>query len=195
MPDKEKQPEFVVTDRRKFTAEGDVRSEVTEAQPKEEPAKAAEIPAPPAKPAEPAQTPLAKDMPPPPTAAEQAANKQAYQDSTANIDSRLRQELGGRTAQDFQITFERFIASLYMSALMQLGLLREEGGRPQVDIIGARQTIDTIELLVEKTKGNLTPAEDHFAQNTLYELRMAYVEVTNALTCPPQPTKEAPGKK
>jgi hypothetical protein len=56
-----------------------------------------------------------------------------------------------------------------------------------VDIIGARQTIDTLSLLSEKTKGNLTAAEGNFLQNSLYELRMAYVEVTNALARPPQP--------
>jgi hypothetical protein len=40
--------------------------------------------------------------------------------------------------------------------------------------------------LSEKTKGNLTSAEENFLQNCLYELRMAYVEVTNALARPPQ---------
>jgi len=54
------------------------------------------------------------------------------------------------------------------------------------DIMAARQTIDTISILAEKTKGNLTPAEETLVQNVLYELRMAYVEVTNALTRPPQ---------
>ncbi len=193
MAEKEKQPEFVVTDRSKFTSEGDLRRDISEspAPPPQAP-KAADVPKPTAKPSEP---PPATDTPPPPTAAEQEANKQAYRKSTGEVDARLRQELGGRSAQDFQITFERFIASLYMSALMQLGLLREEGGRPQVDIIGARQTIDTIELLAEKTKGNLTAAEQNFISNCLYELRMAYVEVTTAITRPPQPTSEAPGKK
>ena len=86
------------------------------------------------------------------------------------------------------MTFERFLASLYMSAMMQLGLMHEEGGQPRVDLIGARQTIDTISLLAEKTKGNLTPTEQNFLQSVLYELRMAYVEVTNALARPPQAT-------
>jgi hypothetical protein len=44
-------------------------------------------------------------------------------------------------------------------------------------------------MIAEKTKGNLTPKEQGFLQNCLYELRMAYVEVTNALARPPQ----APG--
>jgi hypothetical protein len=187
MPEKEKQPEFVVTDRRKFTPEGERREDVPESPP----AKAAEMPK-----SAPSEEPpaAAKDVPPPPTAAEQEAQKQAYKDSTGKIDDRLRQELGGRAPQDFQVTFERFLASLYMSALMQLGMLREEGGRPQVDIIGARQTIDTIELIADKTKGNLTAAEENFLQNCLYELRMAYVDITNAISRPPQPP-EAAGKR
>ena len=84
------------------------------------------------------------------------------------------------------MTFERFLASMYMTAMMQLGLMHEQGGQPRIDIVGARQTIDTIGLLAEKTKRNLTPTEQNFIQNSLYELRMAYVEVTNALARPPQ---------
>jgi hypothetical protein len=96
-------------------------------------------------------------------------------------------ELSGHSAKELEMTFERFLASLYMTAMMQLGLMHEQGGQPQIDIIGARQTIDTISLLSEKTKGNLSPVEENFMQNSLYELRMAYVEVTNALAHPPQP--------
>jgi hypothetical protein len=85
------------------------------------------------------------------------------------------------------MTFERFLASLYMTAMLQLGLMREQSGQPHIDVIGARQTIDTLSLIGEKTKGNLTPREENFLQNSLYELRMAYVEVTNQLARPPQP--------
>ena len=69
--------------------------------------------------------------------------------------------------------------------------MHEQGGQPRVDLIGARQTIDTLTLIGDKTKGNLTAAEAAFLQNSLYELRMAYVEVTNALARPPQPTSVA----
>jgi len=54
------------------------------------------------------------------------------------------------------MSFERFMASLYMTAMMQLGLMHEQGGQPGVDVIGARQTIDTLGMIAEKTKGNLT---------------------------------------
>ena len=130
-------------------------------------------------------TPEERDMPAPPSNAEQEAQAAAYKESSKDLDKQV--ELSGHSAKDFEITFERFLASLYMTAMLQLGLMRQQGGQPQVDIIGARQTIDTLSLLAEKTKGNLTATEQNFLQNSLYELRMAYVEVTNALARPPQP--------
>jgi len=47
-------------------------------------------------------------------------------------------------------------------------------------------------LLAEKTRGNLTDAEVGLLQNSLYELRMAFVEITNALARPPQPPGGGP---
>jgi hypothetical protein len=126
-----------------------------------------------------------REMPPPPTNAEQEAQAAAYRQSAQDLDSQV--ELSGHSAKEFEMTFERFLASLYMTAMMQLGLMRQQGEQPRVDIIGARQTIDTLSLIGEKTKGNLTPVEGNFLMNSLYELRMAYVEVTNALARPPQP--------
>ena len=70
--------------------------------------------------------------------------------------------------------------------LAQLGLAAPQGAKPEVDLIGARQTIDTLAMLQQKTKGNLTAAEENMMQNCLYELRMAYLEVTNLITHPPQ---------
>ena len=172
----EKKPEFTVTDRRLFTPEGELRPEVTEEQPA---TKSATEPKPAVEPAKPAEPAL--QTPPPPSAAEQKASADAYSQSTRDLDARLKRDLGSAQAQDLQMTFERFLASLYMTALLQLGLVQEQGGRPQIDLIGARQTIDTIDILKDKTKGNLTSAEENFLQNVLYELHMAYIEVTNAL--------------
>jgi hypothetical protein len=124
-------------------------------------------------------------MPAAPSAAEQQAQADAYRKSSDALNSRV--ELSGRSAKEFEMTFERFLASLYMTAMVQLGLMHQQGEEPHMDIIGARQTIDTLSLLAEKTKGNLTQMEEAFLQNSLYEVRMAYVEVTNALSRPPQP--------
>jgi hypothetical protein len=179
MPDK-KQETFTITDRRLFTSDGELREEVTE---EEVPtSQVAPQPVPAAKAA--AAVTDAAPVPPAPTAVEQQEQADAYRKSAKELDTRV--ELSGHSAKELEMTFERFMASLYMTAMLQLGLMREEGGQPRVDLIGARQTIDTLSLISEKTKGNLTSAEETFLQNCLYELRMAYVEVTNALARPPQ---------
>ena len=189
MPEK-KQESFTVTDRRLFTAEGDVRSEISQ----EEVSSATPVPTTAPTAQQSAPPPAETDVPPPPTAAEQQEQADAYRKSAKELDTRV--ELSGHSAKEMEMTFERFMASLYMSAMLQLGLMREQGGQPRVDLIGARQTIDTLSLLSEKTKGNLTGTEENFLQNCLYELRMAYVEVTNALARPPQnPASTAPTTK
>ena len=176
-----KQESFTVTDRRLFTAEGDIREEVAP----EEVSNAAPAPQAAAQALPNVAAPQPEsDVPPAPTAAEQKQQADAYRKSAKDLVARV--ELSGNSTKDLEITFERFMASLYMSAMMQLGLMHEQGGQPRVDLIGARQTIDTLSLLSEKTKGNLTSTEETFLQNVLYELRMAYVEVTNALARPPQ---------
>jgi hypothetical protein len=186
MADKKQDSSFTVTDRRLFTSDGELRSDVPEEveKPRPEPTTAA---------TETVAKPLAtadgvateREMPTPPTRAEQDAQAAAYRQSSQDLDKEV--ELSGHSAQEFEITFERFMAQLYMTAMLQLGLMRQQGEQPRVDIIGARLTIDTLSLISEKTKGNLTTAEENFLQNSLYELRMAYVEVTNALARPPQP--------
>jgi hypothetical protein len=177
-----KQESFTVTDRRLFTSEGEIRQEVSQ----EEVSSAAASTPQPAPAAQPDLAPPGPeaDAPPAPTAAEQKEQADAYRKSAKDLDARV--ELSGHSTKELEMTFERFMASLYMSAMLQLGLMHEQGGQPRVDLIGARQTIDTLSLLSEKTKGNLTSAEETFLQNCLYELRMAYVEVTNALARPPQ---------
>jgi len=192
MPQKKnEQSSFTVTDRRLFNADGELRSEAVEQpepQASKEPPKAAASPEPKeiqgVEPKLAGDTAAEREMPVPPTNAEQEAQAAAYHQSAKDLDKEV--ELSGHSAKDFEITFERFMASLYMTAMLQLGLMRQQGEQPRVDILGARQTIDTLSLIAEKTKGNLTPTEENFLQNSLYELRMAYVEVTNALARPPQ---------
>ena len=162
---------FTVTDRRLFTADGELRKDVPEEQ--------EQLP----KKIEAAPLPETKD-PPPPTAAEQKQQADAYEKSSAEMDRQA--ELSGISTKDMEITFERFLASLYMTGMLQLGLMHEQGAPPQLDLIGAKQTIDSLALMAEKTKGNLTSKEQSFLQNALYELRMAYVEVTNAIAKGPQ---------
>jgi Domain of unknown function (DUF1844) len=187
MPEK-KQESFTVTDRRLFTPDGEVRNEISQEEVSSTKPAVEAVPAPaPQSPPPNADAP----MPPTPSAAEQQKQADAYRASSKDLDTRV--ELSGHSAKELEMTFERFMASLYMSAMLQLGLMHEEGGQPRVDLIGARQTIDTLSLLAEKTKENLTSAEETFLQNCLYELRMAYVEVTNALARPPQAPAQSTG--
>jgi hypothetical protein len=177
--------EFKVSDKRLFTSDGDLRDTTEEPTPPPVAETAATpvttIPEAAPTTAEPVPE---SDIPEPPTATEQQKQHDAYKQSARDLDARV--ELSGHSAKGLEVSFEHFMASLYMTAMMQLGLMVEKGGQPSVDLIGARQTIDTLGMLADKTKGNLTLKEQGFLQNCLYELRMAYVEVTNALAHPPQ---------
>jgi uncharacterized protein DUF1844 len=197
-----KQESFTVTDRRLFTSEGELRREVSEEEvstskpvpPATGETKVASIAAEPSgRDQSPGPSELDPSVPPPPTADEQKEQADAYRKSAKELDARV--ELSGHRAKEMAMTFERFMASLYMTAMLQLGLMQEERGQPRIDLLGARQTVDTLGLLAEKTKGNLTPVEENFLQNCLYELRMAYVEVTNALARPPQAAGASPAKR
>jgi len=194
MAKRREEESFTVSDRRLFSTDGELRPEADSANeasmrlitddPQPTAIRGVENPS-----AETAQPPA--DAPPPPSAEQQSAQANAYQETNRSMDEAISKEMG--PGADLEVTFERFLGSLYMTALMQLGLAHEPNGQPRLDIISARQTIDTVGLLAEKTKGNLTSAEQNFLQNALYELRMAYLEVTNALARGPRPGAAGPG--
>ena len=71
--------------------------------------------------------------------------------------------------------------------MMQMGAGTQEGQRPRVDILGARTTIDLMGVLAEKTRGNLTDAEDRTLQSVLFEARMAFLELTSMVGAPSVP--------
>jgi hypothetical protein len=201
MADKEsKKSEFVVNDRRLFSSDGELRQDVAEAEERaaerEREASEAQQRANEERAAQQKATVTEQpkisltDAPDAPSAEEQRASADAYAASTKKMDYRIKKELDkqgrGDQARDLEMTFEKFIASLYMTSLMQLGLAAPQGEKPTLDLIGARQTIDILGLLNDKTKGNLTAAEESTLRNILYELRMAYLEVTNLLANPPK---------
>ena len=179
MPD-EKKSEFTVTDKRKFTIAGE-RKDATEEE-KPQVAAAETVPPPQEKSGNGEQR---SDLPPPPTAEEQQASSDAYAESRKKF---APSPMSGRSPQDLEMTFEKLVSSLYMSGAMALGGMQDEGGKTMVDIIGARQTIDSLAILSDKTKGNLTPAEENLLQSCLFDLRMAYVQITNLIA------KEAQGE-
>ncbi|MFH1776286.1 MAG: DUF1844 domain-containing protein [Candidatus Omnitrophota bacterium] len=72
--------------------------------------------------------------------------------------------------------FSLFISSLGMQALMFLGEMENPAtGQKEKDIIQAKYIIDTIDLLKEKTKGNLLAEEEKLVDEMLYELKMKYI--------------------
>src|SRR6478609_6934429 len=214
----EKKAEFVVTDRRRFGTEGEPRPEaqVAEEDKPAAPAKANQAAPPPAKPpvaAPPAlqtgQTAQAghsmaageasaapeheEEMAAPPTPEEQREQDEAYKASGKKIDEMI-SAAGKAQGGPLEMTFERVIESFYMSALIQMGAIRQDNEPPRVDIIGARQTMDSLNVLQEKTKGNLTDREKTLLQNVLFELRMAFIEITNAVaTSATKPGAMPPG--
>lgn len=75
------------------------------------------------------------------------------------------------------LDFSSFVLSLANTALFQMGFIKmSEADEPQKDLTGARQTIDIIALMEEKTRGNLTDQEKKLISETLFQLRMAFVE-------------------
>ncbi|HEY2322938.1 MAG TPA: DUF1844 domain-containing protein [Thermoanaerobaculia bacterium] len=158
--DAREKPEIKVTDKRIFTAEGDIReefrNEVTPETPAEKPA---EAPAPPPV-SERRSEP--KGTPPPET----GERRRTMADKATNPNSQ----------------FTNFIEPLIAQGYMALGMLRNPY-QPQskLDVGAARQMIEILTLLKEKTEGNLTADEEDFLETHLGELRLAYVQRTKSL--------------
>jgi hypothetical protein len=76
------------------------------------------------------------------------------------------------------VDFSTFVISLGTSALYHMGMVADpDTGKPAApNLPVARQTIDTVEMLQEKTQGNLTDEESALIKNLLTDLRMRYVE-------------------
>ncbi|ACO33080.1 MULTISPECIES: DUF1844 domain-containing protein [Acidobacterium] len=210
----EKPPAFTVTDRRKFTFDGDLRDGETTASPSEaaktlEPQavapesapeaapKAAKVVSMPRREPEPeaaatpepvvahtdaaAEAATEEDQPAPITAEESAEQHAAYQASSQQLDDMLKQANPGMQASG-PVTFDHVVQSIYLSAMIAMGAGTEPGQKPRIDILGARQSIDMLSVLQEKTKGNLSEREQTLLQSALFELRMMFLEITNAIS-------------
>jgi len=107
---------------------------------------------------EPAESPaVAAETPPQPTASE----------------GQPEQREGG----SFPITFSTFVLSLSTQALAHLGEIPSPiDNRTSVDLPAAKQMIDILGILQDKSKGNLDSSESGLLENVLYDLRLKYVE-------------------
>lgn len=74
------------------------------------------------------------------------------------------------------IDFSTLVYSFATQALVQLGEAKIPNEETRIDLTSAKQSIDILEILEKKTKGNLTEGEDHLLQNLLYDLRLRYVK-------------------
>ncbi len=195
---REKEPQFTVTDRRKFTADGELREGEEKARESSPPPPAAERVQPAAKPQ---AIEVELDEPemmngdetiPEPTAAESAQQSKEYHASANRLDDMLQKANPGQPVPP-GMNFDRLVQSLYMTAAVQMGAGTAPNEQPRIDILGARQSIDMLSVLDEKTKGNLTEQEKRLLQNALFDLRMSFLEITNAIANsaqrPPQPGK------
>jgi hypothetical protein len=187
-------PKFTVIDRRKLRdTEDEIPSEklaevpVAEA-PKPEPAKAAPrltLVEPPAKMVaeEPASVVEldeddASHLPPAPTAEESSRQKELYGSAAERLNDLVRAQNPALPAPE-KIGFEHLVQQLYLSAMMQ---------RPRIDILGARQTIDLLGVVAERTAGNLSEHEIRTLETVLVELRVTFVELTRMISAqPPMP--------
>lgn len=167
--DKQAPKELKVTDKRIFTPDGEIRDEFkTEIEPAEpQPAVPAAADAPPA----------AKAAEPPPS--QPADDRRQRQDAPPAEERR-------RTMQDKATNpnspFTNFLEPLIAQGYMSLGMLRDPY-RPQakVDPAAARQMIEILTLLRDKTKGNLTSDEEDFLETHLGELKLAFVQRTKSI--------------
>jgi hypothetical protein len=172
---------FVVTDRRKFTMDGEPRPDADPSPEKErrEPIVAEPEPKPVAA-SEPTPASTPEGDLPPLTSEQTEQARVAYEMTSDRLDTAIRAANPGADHPP-AMSFDQLVQSVYMTSIMQLGGATPEGQQPQVDIIGARQSIDMLAVLAEKTKGNLTPEESRLLESALFELRMAFLEITQAL--------------
>ena len=183
MPEQNKP--FVVTDRRKFTMDGELRPDADPSPEREERSSPPPAPVAVATEAPPAPTPSQEtaqepDLPPPPTAEQNDQARRAYEMTADRLDTAIRSTNPGMDHPP-AMSFDQLVQSVYMTAIMQLGGTTHEGQQPQVDILSARQSIDMLAVLEEKTKGNLSPDEGRLLESALFELRMGFLEVTQVL--------------
>ncbi len=87
---------------------------------------------------------------------------------------------GRRSARELPpASFPALVNSLMTQALFYLGDLAPQGGEPVINLDMAKHQIDTLSILEEKTKGNLTEDEQRVLDTALYEARMRYVQVAS----------------
>jgi hypothetical protein len=168
LSDNKQEDSFRVIDRRPFTSEGELRQEVVEEE-KREAAREAAIEA------------AMKKNNPPPVATKGEGNAETI---TPPADAPKRMP-----------AFENLIRMLGSNAAMVLGAYADpRTGQPMIDPDAARELIDMLDALREKTRGNLSPEEDTLLLDLLGKLKMTYLEVNQAIAAQAQSQTQAKAK-
>ena len=162
-PPKEK---IKVTDKRIFTPEGEIRDEFRGSITPVDPVVSPEPPA---------EKPEEKPAPQP------AAPERRQQRAEAGPQGERRRTMADKAVNP-GTAFADFIEPLIAQAYMSLGMLRNPyQAKAQIDAGAARQMIEILTMLHEKTAGNLTPEEEDFLSTHLGELKLAFVQRTKSL--------------
>jgi hypothetical protein len=147
----EKSRGFKVEDKRRFSSEGDLKPEFEDA-------------------ADPAPAPAREKAPEASAAAPEPERRSASQPAQSSS-----------PAPEPSITFATFLVGLSTQALVHLGEIPDPGdGQLQRDLEAARQIIDLIGVIRDKTQGNLDKDEQAMIDAILFDLRMKYVELAKS---------------
>ena len=164
MSDSKKDEGFKVVDRRLFTPEGEFRKEVAEQQDREREA------APAAGPASASGATTTAGSGGAGTSGAKPATPSAVPSAAPPADVPKRSPV-----------FENLIRSLGQNAAMLLGGYADpRTGQPVLDLEGAKEMIDMLDVLREKTRGNLAPDEDNLLLDVLGNLKLAFMEMAKA---------------
>jgi hypothetical protein len=166
---------FKVVDRRLFTPEGEFRKDVAEQQDREQESASSVSAAQAARNAVPAKDPIGGGIAAKPAARDAAPNTQPI-----------------ASAAKRSPAFENLVRSLGQNAAMLLGGYADpRTGQPMLDLEGAREMIDMLDALREKTMGNLAPEEDTLVLDILGNLKLAFMEMTKAAAAAAMPQEKA----
>jgi hypothetical protein len=110
----------------------------------------------------------------------EAKEDAAEQTETQARPSEEQREIGSQETSGeamSEINFSTFVIGLSTQALMHLGeIANPMSGKVEIDVPTAKQMIDILGLLKDKTRGNLNASEDRLMEDILFDLRMKYVE-------------------
>ncbi len=156
MDDEKEEPSaFKVIDRRMFTTEGDIREQQ--------------------QPDSGEQAPPQKEEPPKDSPEEKAEESQ-------EPSQKEEAEPTGEQDPGQGVNFASFLLSLATTGMVHLGEMPEpSSGQKMEDLEAARQMIDILGILQEKTQGNLSAEETQLLENVLYELRMKFMGKSKAI--------------